>query len=331
MGVLTSYRLRLRRKRFRLRALRRSRDLRNVQIRTGLIQPSDILLFATIRNEKPRLPGFLAYYRDLGVSHFLIVDNGSDDGSQEFLARQDDVSVWSARGSYRRSRYGMDWMNWLLSRYGHGHWTLTVDADEYLVYPHAETRPLPALTHWLDAAGIRSFGTMLLDLYPGPEGKSAGEAHPTLGDCQWFDPWNYTINRNHLYDNLWIQGGPRARAYFADEPSRAPALNKVPLVKWHRRYAYASSTHALLPRGLNRVYDEWGGEKATGCLLHPKFDTDFQRKAEAEARRREHYGAAREYVAYAGGKPQLATPESRRFEGWRQLDALGLMSAGNWA
>ena len=43
------------------------------------------------------------------------------------------------------------------------------------------------------------------------------------------------IEQNHLYGNLWIQGGPRARGCsFADDPKRAPALNKIPLVKWRQ-------------------------------------------------------------------------------------------------
>ena len=54
-------------------------------------------------------------------------------------------------------------------------------------------------------------------------------------------------------------------------PPRAPTLSKVPLVKWNRRFSYLSSTHALLPRGLNHVYDETGGEKLSGVLLHTKF------------------------------------------------------------
>ena len=83
----------------------------------------------------------------------------------------------------------------------------------------------------------------------------------------YFDSGNYVIQRNRKYGNLWIQGGPRARMFFHDLPERAPALNKIPLVKWDRDYAYVSSTHMLLPRGLNLVYDEWGGEKASGCCL----------------------------------------------------------------
>ena len=69
----------------------------------------------------------------------------------------------------------------------------------------------------------------------------------------------------HHHDvQAWLDDAAGGPVFFADRPERAPALNKVPLVRWDRRYAYVSSTHMLLPRGLNAVFDEWGGEKASG-------------------------------------------------------------------
>ncbi len=112
MGAIRSYRLRLQRKRWRIRAFRKRRDLSVVADRTGNIRPDDILIFSTLRNEKIRLEYFLNYYRDMGVNHFLIVDNGSDDGSREYLQDQKDVSVWSTTKSYKRARFGVDWLNW---------------------------------------------------------------------------------------------------------------------------------------------------------------------------------------------------------------------------
>jgi hypothetical protein len=75
---------------------------------------------STLRNERPRLPYFLRYYRDRGVSHFFFVDNDSDDGTREYLAVQEDCSVWTTPDSYKRARFGIDWMNRLLRRYGTG-------------------------------------------------------------------------------------------------------------------------------------------------------------------------------------------------------------------
>lgn len=336
MSALASYRMRLQRKRWRLRAMRRALDLESVANRTPQIGREDILLFSTVRNEAVRLPYFLDYYRRLGVGHFLFVENASDDGTREYLADQPDVSLWTTDASYKRSRFGADWVNWLQRRHGHGHWTITVDADEFLVYPYCDTRPLQALTDWLESSSLRSFPAMLLDMYPRGRIDQApyrpGQ-DPMEITC-WFDSGNYVISKNPLYGNLWIQGGPRARVFFADEPYRAPALNKIPLVKWDARYTWVSSTHSLLPRGLNRVYDEWGGEKMSGCLLHAKFLDLFIEKSQEEIGRRQHFGNSYEYRAYIdriASHPDLWCRWSERYEGWRQLERLGLMSTGNWA
>ena len=336
MSILSRYILRLARKRWRIRAFRKRRELRSVIDRTPQITPDGILLFSTLRNERVRLPYFLRYYRDLGVSHFLIVDNDSDDGSREYLQLQSDVSVWTTPYSYKRSRFGVDWLNWLQMKYGHDHWCLVVDPDEFFVYPFCDTRPLRALTDWLDASSIKSFSAMLLDMYPkGPfDVTSYREGQDPFEVAPYFDSGNYVIKRNKKYGNLWIQGGPRARMFFPDLPERAPALNKIPLVKWHRNYAYASSTHMLLPRGLNQVYDEWGGEKASGCLLHAKFLDSFAGKAEEEMQRHQHYANSHEYRAYRASistQPDLWCKWSEKYINWRQLEILGLMSKGNWA
>ncbi len=336
MGFVTSYRLRWMRKRWLLRARLKTRDLKPVADRTGALGKRSILLFATLRNERPRLPYFLQYYRDLGVEHFLFVDNGSDDGSAEYLAAQPDASVWSTQASYKAARFGMDWINALLRRHAHGRWSLVVDVDEFFVYPFCDTRPLRALTDWLDDAGLRSFGTLILDMYPkGPVGdQPCIEGQNPFEIAAWFDSADYAITRNTQFRNLWIQGGPRARGFFADAPRDAPALNKVPLVKWDRSFAYVSSTHMLLPRGLNLTYDTLGGEKASGCLLHAKFLATLGDKASEELARGEHYAGSREYHAYAAAledRTDLWNKWSERFINWRQLEIMGLMSKGNWA
>ena len=143
------------------------------------------------------------------------MDNGSDDGGAEYLGAQPDVSLWRTDASYLNARFGIDWINYLLGKYGHDHWTLTVDPDELFIYPYCDTRPLPALTDWLDSCAIRSFGAMLLDMYPkGPVGDTTyTPGQDPLEVAGWFDSGNYTIKRNWTYWNLWIQGGPRARLF----------------------------------------------------------------------------------------------------------------------
>lgn len=319
-----------------MRALLKRRQLRSVVDRTAQIKPGDILLFSTQRNEKVRLPYFFEYHRRLGVNHFFFVDNDSTDGSYDYLADQPDVSLWHTPNSYKKAGYGMDWLNWLMRKYAHGHWALTVDPDEFFVYPFCDTRPLRALTDWLDASSIKSFSAMILDMYPkgALDEQPYSEGQNPMDIACWFDSGNYTMKKNKRYGNLWIQGGPRSRVFFPNKPELAPALNKIPLVKWNSRYVYVSSTHMLLPRGLNQVYDEWGGEKASGVLLHAKFIDTFTQKAQEELVRKQHYSASVEYRAYAEQltqNPELWCKWSEKYINWRQLEILGLMSKGNWA
>lgn len=336
MGIVKALRLRAQRQRLLVRAIRSRRQLARAANRTGAIRPDDILLFACLRNERNRLPYFLNYYRKLGVQHFLLVDNGSTDGSGDYLQQQPDVSLWRTGHSYRAARFGADWVGWLQFRYGHGHWSVVVDLDEFLVYPFCDTRPLRALTDWLDASDVNVFPAMLLDMYPkGPiEAQPCAEGQNPFEIAAWFDSGNYMIQKNRKFGNLWITGGARARSFFADQPDKAPALNKLPLVKWNRRFAYVGSTHMLLPGALNLVYDEWGGERGSGCLLHAKFVTGFADKAQEELTRGEHYADSVEYRAYRDAMlahPDLWSKWSEKYINWRQLEILGLMSKGSWA
>ena len=332
---LTAYKLRLKRRRLLFRAWQKSSQLRPIVNRSDSINDLDILLFTSVRNEMERLPFFFEHYRNLGVGHFFMVDNGSSDGTLEYLKEQLDVTIWLTEHSYRLSRFGMDWLAWIMIKHGHGHWCLTLDADEILIYPNWTTRPLPALTDWLDRTGRISFGAMMLDMYPkGRLGQIliTGEESP-FKILKWFDSGNYTIQKQPVLENLWIQGGPRARCFFGPDPKRSPTLNKVPLVKWNRRFAYVSSTHSLLPRKLNKTYREDGGSAPSGILLHSKFLPQIVKKSYEEKYRKEHFENSDLYEDYYNGliaKPNLWCAASTRFSGWRQLEALGLMSKGGW-
>lgn len=318
-----------------LRAFIKRRQLTVVSTKTDQITDDTILAFSTLRNEILRLPYFLEHYRKLGIGHFLIVDNNSDDGSREYLAKQPDVSLWTTDHSYKLARFGTDWLMWLLIKYGHGHWCLTVDADEILIYPNYELRPLKDLTQWLEARQMPAFGALMLDMYP--KGALDAQTYQPGQDpfeiLRWFDAKNYRSQKQDPLQNLWVQGGVRDRAFFQDSPERAPTLNKLPLVKWNRRYAYVSSTHSLLPRGLNHYYHSGGSNEASGVLLHSKFLHMVVEKSCEEKQRQEHFNNSALYDAYydqLSQGPDLWYEKSHEYTGWQQLVELQLMSKGKW-
>ncbi|KIT15102.1 glycosyltransferase family 2 protein [Jannaschia aquimarina] len=334
-GPVAAYKLRLRRQRLRLRAWRKRGEIMAVSDRTSAIRPDAILCFATVRNEASRLPYWLSHHRKLGVDHFLIVDNESDDDTPDLLGGADDVSLWTTPHSYKAARFGMDWLTLLQMRHAHRHWCLTLDADELWIHPHHTSRDLKALTWELDRRGQDAMGALMLDLYPGGPLDAAlyGTGDDPVATLPWFDSGNYVWLRQEKLQNLWVQGGPRARAFFATEPRRAPTLSKLPLVRWNRSYAYVSSTHSILPRDLNLMFDGMAGRYMTGILLHSKFLPEIVQKSAIEKTRGEHFENSALYGRYydsVAAAPTLWCDRSTRMTGWQQLEGLGLMTRAGW-
>ena len=336
---MIAYRLRLKRRRLILRSVRSRRDLEIVVNRTGQIEPDQIRAFTTIRNEAQRIPHFLSHYRALGVGHFLFVLNDCDDESEELLIDQPDVSVWRTKASYKTSRFGVDWTTWLQFRYGHGAWCLTVDADELLIYPHHDQRRLSELTARLEETGATALGALMLDMFP--KGRLSEHCYVPEQDptdvLNWFDASPYRAIRQDPAQNLWLQGGTRDRAFFADTPDRAPTLNKFPLVHWSRRFAYMNSTHSLLPPKLNLEWDGpesvTGDQRLSGALLHTKFLPDSTERALEEKQRQQHFGQPDlfdKYYEWLASDPELWHSGATAYKGWQQLEELGLLSRGGW-
>lgn len=336
LSWVEAYKLRLKRRRLLWRSFRSRHQLNTVIDRTQRISGADIILVAVQRNEAGRLPHFLRYYRALGISHFLFIDNGSDDGSAEFLAEQNDVSLWRTTHNYRDARFGLDWQMWLLMRYCHGHWTLTADVDELLVYDGLRTHDLRDLAAHLDHRGRGAFGALMLEPYPKtPLGQMeyVPDTDP-LEILQWFDAGPYRAVRQAPMGNLWVQGGVRERVFFADETRKSPTLNKLPFVRWNRRYAYVNSTHSLLPRHLNAHYSGPYQNEPAGVLLHTKFLPEIVSKSEIEKERGQHFANPRDFDGYYDrlcDGPSLWSQASVPYKGAEQLVELGLMPRMDWA
>lgn len=325
------YRRRLIRKRLLWRAFRKRRELRILYDNRSRVSPASILLFSTTRNEEVRLPHFLNHYRRLGVDHFFIVDNGSDDGSVDFLKQHLDVTVFQAHASYRASRFGVDWLNWLKFKYAPGHWVVVSDADELLVYPNHDTKNLAVLTEWLTANGFDAMGAVMLDLYPkgSPDAQTYIASKSPLEVLQWFDAEGYWAQRQEKLGNLWLQGGPRARKFFTRNPEQAPTLNKIPLVYWRKGHAFVNSTHSALPSRLNEAWHA----PISGALLHTKFLPGVAQRAAQERVRDEHFQVGARYADYYQSlteSPDLWFERSKKYTGWQQLVDLGIMSQPDW-
>jgi len=315
------------------KALLHARDLHVRQNNIKKIKRKDIILFAVMKNEAHRLKFFIDYYRRLGVNHFILVDNGSTDHFEEVVAGQSDISTFYTTASYKNSNFGMYWANYLLLRYGCGHWCLTCDPDEFLIYPYMETRDLRDLTEYLDSLKESAFFTTMIDMYSDKavEQSYCREGHNPLDICPYFDATGYSKSYNSKYRNTFVQGGVRRRVLYPDNPVQAPALNKVPLIKWRFHFAYVESMHMAIPRRLNQACYK---SKTSGALLHFKFISQLVDKIEEEQVAQQHWDNSSEYQKYGEAiktKTILYEPSvSSRFENWQTLAKNGLLNVGEW-
>lgn len=310
------------------------RELTLVQDNTAAIRPGDVLLFATLRNEAIRMPYFLEYYRRLGVRHFLLVDNQSDDDFAELVADMPDVSVWYTESSYRDANFGMHWLNALLRRYGCGHWCVTCDPDEFLVFPYQGDRQLPELAGHLEGLGRRSLCCVMLDMYG--EQPVSGTQYERGADpfavAPFFDGTGYVQDHGWLRE-IKVMGGVRRRFFFSETPQLSPSIHKTPFVKWRYSYSYFLSMHQLVPEWLNIPHGKVANAP-TGCLMHFKYFSLVQEKVAEELVRKQHWDDSFEYRQYHSKldslEKSLVYEKSVRFRDWRQLVELGFMNRGQW-
>jgi hypothetical protein len=308
--------------------------------------PREIVAFLKLRNELQRLPHSLDHHRRIGIERFFAIDNGSTDGSKEFLLAQPDCHVFITSNSMAEARAGVEWHNALMNEYGTNRWCLMLDADELFVYPGYESKSLSVFTNYLDRSGALGVFSFLLDMYGrGTVGEWACSSDRALLDvCSYFDG-NYKWQRRlHSFPPYNIVGGPRLRtlfphlhknynvlqtiwriSYFTKLPlprtlRQAPILMKIPLVRWLPGVRF-ETVHLTTPIKLSAV---------TGLLLHFKFMGDFYAHARVEVDRKEYVDGAREqrrYLAWLERDSDLCfyNAESVAYEGSNQLIRLGLM------
>ena len=287
-------------------------------------RPGELRACLVVRNEALRLPCVLDHHRTLGVDRFLIIDNGSTDGTLDYLAGQKDVHIFPEAGSFAEAKAGMAWSNALRDAFCDDYWTLTLDADELFVFPGYERVGLRSFCDFLDTHSARGAFALMIDMYgPGDVSEATHVASRSLLEtCPWFDPAPYETVNVGLFPPIQFKGGPRARAFdFLPYQPRPPALSKVPLVKWRRGDRYLLSTHAMTPTPIYPMLT---------ALLHFKFLSDFPERVRIALQEGQHHGGSKEYRAYndtlqAQRGLRLHNAQSVAFTGSDQLLALGLL------
>ena len=283
--------------------------------------PRDIVLITVVRNAMATLPSFLDHYRRLGVQHFAVVDDASTDGSRAFLEAQPDLSLFTSAGNFLTSGGGLVWRDMLLDRIGRGRWVVSIDSDEYLIFPGCETRPLRSFVADLDRAGLKRAMAPMIDLYPeGPIGGVAPPADalsPPTALCPLFDGSHYEVADEKFCTS--IRGGPRNRVFGTEM-----RMTKFPLLYADAALHFATNTaHGPLPLVRNFAPPD-------AVLLHQKFAPGAVEIFRTLAGEEAHFNGAEFYKAIVrsdgfGPHTDFRYEGSLRFQSSEDLVRRGFM------
>ena len=294
----------------------------------GPLALGDLPLICVVRNERARLPLFFRHYRELGVTRFLMIDNGSSDGTRELLLAQDGVDVLDARASFRDSYCGAYWTNALAHAHCRGRWVLRADADELLVYDGMESHPLPDLARLLDATGFDRLYAPMLDLYSSAAfaGGERGIEQIFAGDS-WFDSEGYELAR--WKEGWYLTGGPRARLFNRE--------GKQNYSHWLSKYPFF---HMDAAKALFNPHYMWPFDQVTkgpmAALLHLKLFDDFPERSATFAREKRHAHHSLAYRLYNEVMREQASmsamhAQSRRYRGPKSLLRHRMMLPLDWS
>lgn len=287
------------------------------------LPPGDALaLYTCIRDELDRLPWFFDYYRRLGVEHFVVIDNGSTDGSTAYLLSQSGTTVFRTEDSYHGAFSGMVWINHLKSKLSPAAWVLYADVDEALVYDGCERRSVADLAETLDMAGHEAFTAFMLDMFSTDASGGTGKG-PDVNYVTRYPLYlpQIQVTPKPLCPYFQIRGGVRSLFATGEE------MTKTPLVKSGADIDFLQSSHTVTPA---RVSD------MTGILLHYKIIDGIAEEAARVLKDQTRSPHCRARYAKYRDAPDLseligaAMADVRTYRAPDDLVAAGLMTPIRW-
>lgn len=221
-----------------------------------------------IKNDLKRVQMLVDHYRKLGVEKFAFMDNGSDDGTFEWLLEQPNIDLFRCYEPYQTA-VKEGWINRIVSHYGFDRWYILTDSDELCAYIGMENHPIKDVISFAEENGIKRIKGLTIDMYA--DGSPFGNTADIYGTYKWMDVNTYfekeTVAGTQKY-NCFL-GGPRHRLMDSNIN-----LSKYPLV-YFEKGTISDSAHFQYPHSYLAVSPTYIG------ILHYKFidkDLDVYRK-----------------------------------------------------
>jgi hypothetical protein len=249
---------------------------------------NSLIMMCAVKNDLFRIKFQYTRMKQYGVKNFIYIDNGSTDGTKEWLAERNDIVLYSTLQRFN-STIKSAWYRRVVDSIGYNRWYLYLDSDEVYIYPGIEKDKFETFLNFFEKRNIFAVTSLLLDMYPrDPIKLDSSQKMPNLDKYSYFDPY-YRVRHYRICKVFY--GGPRYRMFSNDGREFDSWLNKTNLVFYQSNFfQYA---HYLVPHSLNFK------ARVVAATLHYKFlPNDFDRILEI-AETGNYAGNSKEYKAYA--------------------------------
>lgn len=287
-----------------------------------VLENDGFTLITIVFNEKYFLSEFLRHYRQLGVARFLIIDDGSTDGSLDYCKAQADIAVFQSTryryGDYlpkctfdegmKQLRVQYMWKTALMRNYCLNRWAMVADVDEFLLLPKGTD--LPEICNRLEGAGQLIAATPMIDVYPKTLQDLGAREVFCLSDTWYHDAVTHVttgksggvrfpypgararlIHQNEIREDVKpLKLRRRLSNLLVHNPPRYKRFNniaKYSLIKWNSHNAIFNS-HRIIGTDTDKVYTALP-------LLHFKFSHSIFEKTRNALERRQYWSGSSEY------------------------------------
>jgi len=292
------------------------------------ISNEDIYLICVIRDESIMLDFFINYYNNAGVTHFILIDNSSEDDPQSVVEKFPNLNIrlYLQKDSYKEASYGTDWINYFLKTYLGNCYCIIVDSDEILLCGDDEQNSIRNHVEKMKASGKNVQPSLLLDMYPKSINQNYQPGLSFNNHSSFFDEFNTEFYHSHkpIFSNFSHKtGGVRERVFNINV-----CIHKFPLFKYDFDYKISPGCHFFLDDKGQVVFEK--SEKIFEStqpvfLLHYKFiKPDLAMQINRRIKRNQDWDNSAEYKSYSA---KIKSDEftlysdkySRVYEGYKSL------------
>ena len=276
---------------------------------------NSVILLAVVRNEQIILNSFLNYYSNLGVTHFIFVNNESTDSTQKILVDSNlEICLYNTSESYAENDYGVGWVRTLLDLYCKNKFCIVVDADEFLL-PVGEN--FVDIKQRIKVEQVNAVQSMLIEFYPMhlPIKSSSNEINPFEHSNFYESVRNkkyYLVKRfKNVDDSFVVKGGVRSRVFektSADNDSCCLTKKSIFVYDFYETHFLSGGMHWILPKNFGGWGDATDWKSHFGIMrysetimpiAHFKYvKTDYEQHLKERVSRNEDYADSSEYKMY---------------------------------